>query len=164
MEEKNYVQKPIWKSILFTLLIFAILIPIVIGFSLIKIPFWPVLIYFFYYVIILHLDPTKFFSTAVGGLIGILVSFSGPVLGHFLGKDIGQVIYLILLFAMITLLIDGRIKYVNDASNLFLMCLTLVTLQDTTYENFLPLIGSYFVAVLIFYVIYKVIKSKAKAK
>ncbi len=160
MEEKIITQQPIWKSMLITSAILAILIPIVLGFSAVKIPFWPILIFVFYYAIILHMDPAKFYTTAVGGLIGILVSFSGTIMGHFMGKAVGEVTYLILLFAFITIMIDGRIKYVNDSSNLFLICLTAIAVSDTELENFYPVLVSYFIAVLAFLIIAKVIKYK----
>ncbi len=59
-------------------------------------------------------------------------------------------------------MIDGRIKYVNDSNDLFLMCLTAAASSDTTFENFLPVLVSYLIAVLIFFIIIKIIKSKGK--
>lgn len=160
MEEKSKVRKSVWKSLLYAFVTLAILIPIVLGLSAIKIPFWPILVFLFYYAIILQMDPFKFYTTVVGGLIGILASFSSPILGHYMGKAVGELVYLVLLFAIVAIMINGRIKYVNDSSNLFLICLTAIASSDTKFENFLPIIGSYFIAVLAFFIIVKGIKPK----
>ena len=161
MEEKSEVQQSVGKSLLNALVTLAILIPVVLGFSAVKIPFWPIIVFAFYYAVILHMEPSKFYTTAIGGLIGILASFSSPILGHFMGKAVGELVYLVLLFAIVTIMMDGRIKYVNDSSNLFLICLTAVASSDTKFENFLPVLSSYFIAMFVFFIIVKVIKAKA---
>lgn len=158
MEEKSRDQQPVWKSFLFAIVVLAILIPIVLGFSAVKIPFWPILVFMFYYAVILHLEPSKFYTTAVGGLIGILVSFSGTIFGYLMGKAVGELIYLVFLAALITALIDGRIKYVNDSSNLFLISLTAIASSDVKIENFLPVLVSYLIAVSAFFLFVKVIR------
>ena len=153
-------RNSIWKSVLTSIAVLIVLIPIVIGFRMVHIPYWPILIFAFYYQACMHLQPEALPSTAIGGGIGIMVSFSSAIVNQFIGAGVGDLTFLILLVVFIAFLIDGRVKQVNNMSNLFLICLTAVFPNESRIENIGPIILSYAIGVLIFFILSRLKKKK----
>lgn len=151
MKENNI--QPLWQNFLIAALLICVLVPLVFSFRAMKIPYWPILVFTFYYTVVLHFDSSKFYYAAVGGLLGILVSFSGALFGHFLGKAAGELFFVICLLFFLALLLNGRFPYVNNAGNLFLVCLSAIEPSLSAVENFFPVMASYFLGIVIFFLI-----------
>lgn len=162
IEEKIKTHMPVWKSLLLSIGTIALLIPVVFGFAAMKIPFWPMMVFVFYSSVVLKMDTNQFYAAAVGGFIGILIGFSSAIFGQFLGKGIGELIFLILLVLLIAMLINGRSKYVNHLSNLFLLSLTLIAPSESRPENFFPVLASYTIAALLYLIVFQIKKYKLK--
>ena len=153
-------RNSIWKSVLASIAVLIVLIPIVIGFRMVHIPYWPILIFAFYYQVCMQLQPEALLTIAVGGGIGILVSFSSTIVNQFVGAGVGDLTFLILLVVYVSCLIDGRFKYVNNMSKLFLICLVSVFPNETRIENLGPVILSYCIGVLIFFALAQIKRKK----
>ena len=140
------------KDFLIALILLAIIVPFVILFRFIGIPPWPVLVFVFYYSVFLRMDHTKLKETAIGALIGIAVSFSSPVIG-LINQGLGELVFLLLLVAYFTFLLPGKIKYINHAGNLYLLCLTAIAPGELALGNLLPVAAGTIGASLLFFVI-----------
>ncbi|MDR1639534.1 MAG: hypothetical protein LBC41_08365 [Clostridiales bacterium] len=149
MRKEKAAQKrqPFFVSAIIALLALAVIVPLALGFQALKMPYWPILAFVFYTSAI-PLEESKFPEAAVGGLAGIFLSYSSAIFGAFLGKGAGELIFLILLAAFLAILIDGRAKYVNQASNLYLMCATAIDLNQKELANLLPVVVSYAIGVI----------------
>ena len=166
MPNENKTKKPsIIKSFLIAVVVLALIIAIaVLGLPQLKLPGWPFIFFLFYYVSIARMAKDKLLATASGGFIGMTVSFSPGLLTVLTGNaGIAWLGFLILLIALITIVVDGRIKVVDHLCMLMVTALLPPGLElELAPESYLPAVGSYAIAVAGFAILVNVMFRRAK--
>ena len=123
------------KGLLIALIVLDVLIPIALLCRAAGISFWPPFIFIFYFSACCNNDLAKLKEAAIGALIGIALSFSSGLVALVSSKGIGELAFLLLLFAFIALLLSGKNKYINNAGNLYLICLTAAAPEEARAEK-----------------------------
>lgn len=150
MEQSNQAKPNIFKSFLMALAIMVVFTAIAILFGAFRLPFWPFVFFLFYFAAIAGMDRSKLLTTAVGGFIGLSAGFSNSVVAALTGSDtIGLVVFLAGVTILITLLMDGRIRFVNTFCMFMVTCLSGFS-ESLVAEAYLPGVVSYLIAVLLF--------------
>jgi hypothetical protein len=152
-------MKKIVTYISITLLLLAVVIPLVLGFRSLGIPSWPVLAFVFYFGAFLKMDFSKLKETTAGSLIGIAIPFSSPIL-CLINKGLGETVFLLLLIGYITVLLSDKSKYINNAGNLYILCLTAVVPGETSLRNLLPITAEIVGTTILFWLFGKVRSSR----
>lgn len=166
MSIENKTKNPsIIKSILISTVALAVIIGVaVLGFPLLKLPGWPFTFFLFYFVSIERMSKDKLLTTAIGGFIGITVGFSPELLTVLTGSEgIAWLGFLVLLIALVTMVVDGRVKVINHLCMLMVTVLLPPGLElNLPPEAYLPAVCSYVIAVAIFAIMVNVIPKQSK--
>ncbi len=166
MSNENKTKKPsIIKSILISVVVLAVIIgTAVLGFPLLKLPGWPFTFFLFYFVSIERMVKDKLLTTAIGGFIGMTVSFSPKLLTVLTGSEgIAWLGFLVLLIALVTMVVDGRVKVIDHLCMLMVTALLPPGLElNLMPEAYLPAVASYAIAVAIFAIMVNVIPKRSK--
>lgn len=168
------------KKILMSLIIALVAIAIFVGigavFSMIGIPLWPFVFFMFFYTSIDKFDRSKFWPTAVGGLVGTVVGMSQGIVTELSGSSVaGIAVFAVLAVACVTLFIMGNVRFVNV---LTLLLITLITVFTFTagdlagspassmgyVESFIRVVGSYALSVVLFMIINSIMARKTAQK
>jgi hypothetical protein len=161
-------KKPnVFKSLLISVILCAVLLGIVIGLlPLMGLPGWPFTFFLFYFVSIAKLAKDKLLVTAIGGFIGMTVSFVPELVGALIGDvGIGWVVFLVLLVVIIAMIVDGRVKVIDHLCMLMITALLPPGLElDLSAPTYLPAVLSYVIAVAIFTAAVLLISNIAKKK
>ena len=170
--EKPAPKPNFFKSMLIALVILVILLPMILGFDASPMPVWPFIFFLFYFTTFAGMARDKLLTSAVGGLIGILASFTPPILYHFFGvpADIGMLLLLVPVLLILTAVVDRRFKYVDPLCLLMLTVLTNIAgatylgVVYTPLAEFLLILASYAIGVALFFVVTTIMAGRAKKK
>ncbi|WP_418791376.1 hypothetical protein [Phosphitispora sp. TUW77] len=109
---------------------------------------WLGFAYVWYFASVKHFQFSSFLTTFIGGLVGVLIVYAMPFLSLYMGLN-GQIIWLVLLILLITFVIQGRTKYLNDFTMLIITIFSIphlakpeeFTMALITYAIFAVLLG-----------------------
>jgi hypothetical protein len=155
------------KSFLLALILAAVLLGMVLWlFPTLGLPGWPFTFFLWYFVSIARLQKDKLLVTAVGGFIGLTVSFCPALIGYFTGDiGIGWIVFLVLLVLLIAFIIDGRMKVVEHLCMLMITALLPPGLGvELPIEKYLPAVVTYAITVAIFTILVLILSNNAKKK
>jgi hypothetical protein len=167
VEAKTAKKPNIFKSFLIALIALAVILGMVLGvFPLLGLPGWPFTFFLFYFLSIAGLAKEKLLPTAVGGFIGMTVSFSPGLIGALTGDEgIGWVVFLVALLVLVALVVDKRVKVVDHLCMLMITALLPPGLHlDLSPETYLPSVITYAIAVALFTIAVFFLSSRAKKK
>jgi len=163
--ENTQKHSPIWKSLITSIVVLVVVIGIMILFTMAKLPFWPFILFLFWYSTVLKMDPTSFVPTAVGGAIGLVVSYSTVYLTPLIGATNATIVLLAIVVVLLTILVDGRFKYIEGQCFLLItVLLNIPGIITSPAAGTLPgILISYAIAVVVFVVIGLIFKARMNA-
>ncbi|MDR1204944.1 MAG: hypothetical protein LBL26_05630 [Peptococcaceae bacterium] len=162
--EKQTPRPSIFRSLLITIVVLAIIIAMIMGLGMLGLPSWPLIFFLFYFTTIAGMRKDKLAVSAAGGFIGMTAGFSQGLLTLLTGNETaGTVGFLILVVVLVTLVVDGRVKAIDPLCMMMLTCLTSFT-GITPPGIYLSCVVSYAVAVALFAVITTLLANAAAKK
>lgn len=163
--ENTQKHSPIWKSLITSIVFLAVVIGAMILFQMAKLPFWPFILFLFWYSTVLKTDPTAFYPTVVGGAIGLVVSYSTVYLTPLIGATNALIVLLAIVVILLTILLDGRFKYVEGQCFMLITVLLYIPgIITSPLAGTLPtILISYAIAVAVFVVIGLIFKARVNA-
>ena len=79
--DQQAVPKPnILKSLIIAVIVLVVIVAIIMVLGMLGLPSWPFIFFLFYFTTIAGMAKEKLWTTAAGGLIGIIASFSQGLL------------------------------------------------------------------------------------
>lgn len=161
-EELPVEKKSLLKSFLIALVVLVIIVAIIFGLGAAGLPGWPFVFFLFYFTTIAGMAKEKLWISAIGGLIGMTVGFLQGLVAAASGSEtVGLVVFLACIIALVTLVVDGRVKVIEPLCMLMVTCLTGFT-GVTSPETYLPALASYAIAVVLFALIVTLTSKSAK--
>ena len=125
MPDQKMGKPNIFKSFLIAIVILLIIGAIKSGLEFVKLPVWPTFFFLFYFSTVLNMAKEKLWVTAIGGFIGMTAGFSEGLVTMLTGNEtVGLAVFLVILIAFLTAIVDGRVRVVEPFCLMVLTCLT----------------------------------------
>lgn len=145
----------------FAILVFVVLLSALL--AALKLPAWPFIFFVFALTTLAHLDRKSWVETLVGGLIGLVVGVSQVIGAQLFGATAGLLILAVSVLVILTLVVDGRFKYINKTC-LFVLTAVSSFAAFIPFESVLPIIVSFLLGAAFFGVVILLLEATAKKK
>lgn len=169
--ENQSTAKHIITSFLILVVAVIVIVAIGIGFGAIGIPLWPFILFLFLYAGIDKFDARQLPWTALSGAIGIFAGMAQGVFGELTGiPEVGLAVFAVSAAALATAFIMGNVKWANLTGLLLMTVLTLFQFDPALLAGvagagwvsaFLRAMASYLIAVIVFFIVGKVMAARA---
>ena len=165
MSSETKTQKPsIFKSFTTAVIAIAVIAVIMAGLGAVGLPTWPYIFFLYYFTTIANMAKEKLWIAAIGGVIGLSVSFSQGIITLFTRSETtGFIVFLVLVILLVTFLLEGRWKVIDPFCLLLLTCLTNFA-GVTQPVAYLPALASLALSVLTFAIIIAITERSAAKK